>query len=66
MSKRIERQIDDVLLATATGAGFLYVRRRVRRVLSHAAVAATATAGLGVLGTAGLVAAWRRNRAQRS
>jgi hypothetical protein len=64
MSKRIERQIDDVLLAAATGAGFLYVRRRVRRVLSHAAVAATA--GLGVLGTAGLVAAWRRNRAQRS
>lgn len=69
MSKRIERQIDDVLLATAMGAGFLYARRRVRRVLSHAAVAAvaaTATAGLGVLGTAGLVAAWRRNRGQRS
>jgi len=68
-SKRIERQIDDALLATAMGAGFLYVRRRVRRLLSRAAVAAaagTATAALGALGAAGLVAAWQRNRAQRS
>jgi hypothetical protein len=68
-SKRIERQIDDALLATAMGAGFLYARRRVRRLLSHAAVAAaaaTATAALGALGTAGLVAVWQRNRAQRS
>jgi len=71
-SKRIERQIDDALLAAAMGAGFLYTRRRVRRLLSHAAVAAvaaaaaTAAAGLGTLGTAGLVAIWQRNRAQRS
>jgi hypothetical protein len=68
-SKRIERQIDDALLATAMGAGFLYVRRRVRRLLSRATVvaaAATATAAVGALGTAGFVAAWQRNRAQRS
>jgi hypothetical protein len=68
-SKRIERQIDDALLATATWAGFLYTRRRVRRLLSHAAItaaAATAIAGLGALGTAGLVAVWQRNRARRS
>jgi hypothetical protein len=68
-SKRIEHQIDDALLATAMGAGFLYARRRVRRLLSRAAVAAatgTATAALGALGTAGLVAAWQRNRSQRS
>jgi hypothetical protein len=68
-SKLIERQIDDALLATAMGAGFLYARRRVRRLLSRAAVAAaaaTATAAVGALGTAGLLAAWQRNRAQRS
>jgi len=64
--KRIEQQIDDALLATAMGAGFLYVRRRARRLLSHAAIAATVTAGLGALGTAGLVAIWQRNRTQRS
>jgi hypothetical protein len=68
-SKRIEHQIDDALLATATWAGFLYARRRVRRLLSRAAITAagaTVTAGLGTLGTAGLVVAWRRNRARRS
>jgi hypothetical protein len=68
-SKRIEHQIDDALLATAMGAGFLYARRRVRRLLSHAAIAAaaaTAIAALGALGTAGLLAARQRNRAQRS
>ena len=63
--KRIEHQIDDALLATAMGAGFLYVRRRTRRLLSHAALAATVTAGLGALGAAGLVASWRRKRTQR-
>jgi hypothetical protein len=68
-SKRIERQIDDALLATATWAGFLYTRRRVRRLLSHAAITAagaTAIAGLGALGAAGLVAVRQRNRARRS
>jgi hypothetical protein len=67
-SKRIERQIDDALLATATGAGFLYVRRRARRLLSRTAVAATAVtaiAAVGALGAAGLVAAWQRNRTRR-
>jgi len=66
MSKRIERQIDDLLLATATGAGFLYLRRRVRRLVSHAAIAGTVAAGLSVLGAAGVAAAWQRNRARRS
>jgi Arc/MetJ family transcription regulator len=64
--KRTERQIDDALLATAVWAWFLYVRRRTRRLLSRAALAATVTAGLGALGAAGLVAAWQRNRTQRS
>jgi hypothetical protein len=65
-SKRIEHQIDDALLATATAAGFLYVRRRVRRLLSRLALAVTATSGLGAIGAAGAALAWQRKRAQRS
>ncbi|MFZ1154707.1 MAG: hypothetical protein WAN93_07370 [Solirubrobacteraceae bacterium] len=65
-SKRIEHQIDDALLATAVGTGFLYVRRRARRLLSRAVVAASVTAAMGALGAAGVAAAWQRNRAQRS
>lgn len=65
-SKRIEHQIDDALLATAVGAGFLYARRRVRRLLSRAVVAGTVTAGLSALGAAGVVVALQRSRAQRS
>jgi hypothetical protein len=64
-SKRIEHQIDDALLATAMGAGFIYVRRRVRRLISRAAVTTAATTGLGVLASAGFAVAWRRNRKQR-
>ncbi|HTA13958.1 MAG TPA: hypothetical protein VK781_03785 [Solirubrobacteraceae bacterium] len=64
-SKRLEHQIDDALLATAMGAGFIYVRRRIRRLISRAAVTAAATTGLGVLASAGFAAAWWRNRGQR-
>jgi hypothetical protein len=65
-SKRIERQIDDVLLATSVGTGFLYVRRRVRRLLSNAVLGATVLAGATALGAAGAAALYRRNRGQRS
>jgi hypothetical protein len=63
--KRLERQIDDALLATATWAGFVYVRRRFRRLLSHAAVAATIAGGVGAIGLAGAAVAWCRSRARR-
>ncbi len=65
-SKRIEHQIDDALLATATTAGFLYVRRRVRRLLSRLVVAASVTTGLGALGAVGAALTWQRKRAQHS
>ncbi len=65
-SKRIERQIDDALLATATTAGFLYLRRRFRRLLSRIALVASLTSGLGALGAAGAALAWQRKRAQHS
>jgi len=64
-SKRIEHKIDDALLATATTAGFLYVRRRVRRLLSRLAATAAVASGLGALGAAGAVVTWQRKRAQR-
>jgi DNA-binding PucR family transcriptional regulator len=64
-TKRIERQIDDALLATATTAGFLYIRRRVRRMFSRIVLAATVTSGLSALGAAGVVLAWQRKRTQR-
>jgi|HubBroStandDraft_3_1064219.scaffolds.fasta_scaffold373087_2 hypothetical protein len=63
--KRIEHQIDDALLATAATAGFLYVRRRVRRLLSRLALAASVTSGLGALGAVGAALAWRRKRGRR-
>jgi hypothetical protein len=74
-SKWIDRQIDEVLLTTAMSAGFLYARRRARRILPKvvvggavvtalgAAAAATA-AGVGVLGLAGGAAAWYRHRSK--
>ncbi len=61
-SKRIERQIDDALLAAATGTGFLYARRRVRRLLHRAAIGAMVIAGVSVVGVAGAGAAWYRRR----
>ena len=65
----IDRQIDDALLATSVSAGFLYARRRVRRVQRRFArgavllgVAAT-VGGIGVAGAAGGAFARYRRRA---
>jgi hypothetical protein len=62
----IEGQIDDALLAIAMGAGFLYVRRRVRRILREVAVGGAIAAGLGTLGVAAAAAAFYRSRTKRS
>jgi hypothetical protein len=63
-SKRIERQIDDALLFTATSTGFLYVRRRLRRLLGRAALGAIVIAVASTLGLAGVVSVWYRSRAK--
>jgi len=62
-----------VLLVIAIESGFLYVRRRVRRVLRKGAHAAAVVSGLGAvaagvgsLGVAAAAAAWYRRRAKRS
>jgi hypothetical protein len=60
--KRVERQIDDALLAIASWAGFLYMRRRFRRLLSRAVVGATVTVRLGAMGAAVAATAWHRSR----
>lgn len=65
-SKRIERQVDDALLFTATSTGFLYVRRRLRRLLNKAALGAIVIAAAGALGLAGVVGAWYRSRTKNS
>jgi hypothetical protein len=64
--KWIEGQIDDALLAMAIGAGFLYLRRRVRRLVRGVAVGGAVAAGLGTLGISAAAAAWFRSRAMRS
>jgi hypothetical protein len=68
--KWIERQIDDALLATAVSAGFLYGRRRVRRVVRRVERGAVVLgvgavlAGIIVVGVgAGAVARSRRRAA---
>ncbi len=72
-SKRFDRQIDDLLLTTATTLGMIYARRRVRRaapkvllgtgVIAAAGTVAAATAiGIGTLGLGGAVAVWYRRR----
>jgi hypothetical protein len=61
----IEGQIDDALLAMAVGAGFLYLRRRVRRLVRGVAVGGAVAAGLGTLGISAAAAAWFRTRATR-
>jgi hypothetical protein len=64
----IDSQIDDALLATAASAGFLYARRRVRRVSRRLARSAlvlgtgAALAGIGAVGIAGGALARRRRR----
>ena len=73
----LERRFDDALLAITMEAGFLYVRRRVRRVLRKLAsrtalvtgvgvATVLVTAGIGVLGAACGTAAWLKGRARRS
>ncbi len=61
--RRIDRQIDDTLLAVATGAGVLYARRRLRRLARGAVLLGVGAAGIGALGLAGATAAWYRARA---
>jgi hypothetical protein len=65
----IDRQIDDALLATAVSAGFLYTRRRLRRVrgrLARGTVVLGALATVGGIGAAGAaggaVARYRKRR----
>lgn len=65
-SKRIERQVDDALLFMATSTGFLYVRRRLRRLLDRAALGAIVIAAAGTLGLIGVVSAWYRSRTKSS
>jgi hypothetical protein len=64
---RIERQIDDALLAAAMSAGLIYARRRIRRIrriLAQGAVLAGAGAvALVAIGAAAAAASRRRRRA---
>jgi hypothetical protein len=73
----LDHRLDDALLAIAMETGFLYARRRVRRVLRKLAtrtavvtgvgVATVAvTAGVGAVGAACGAVAWFRSRAKRS
>jgi hypothetical protein len=63
-SKRIERQIDDALLATATTAGFVYARRRFRRALAQARLAVTVAAAMSGLAVLAAAMAWMRRRSR--
>ncbi|MGA8363360.1 MAG: hypothetical protein WB709_02450 [Solirubrobacteraceae bacterium] len=65
-SKRIERQVDDALLFIATSTGFLYARRRLRRLLDRVALGAIVIAAAGALGLVGVATAWYRSRAKSS
>jgi hypothetical protein len=73
----LDRRFDDALLAIAMEAGFLYARRRVKRILRTlgrgtvlvtgvGVATAAVTAGVGALGAACGAAAWLRARARRS
>jgi len=64
-SRKIERRIDDALLATAMWSSVLYVRRRARRLFSQFAVSAAVGAGMAAAGAAGAVVAYTRKRARR-
>ena len=50
-SKRLDRQIDDLLFTATTTLGVIYARRRIRRAVPKVLV------GAGVLAAAGTVAA---------
>jgi hypothetical protein len=64
-SRKIDRRIDDALLATAMWASVLYVRRRMRRLYAQLAISAAVGAAVTAVGVAGAVAAWTRRRASR-
>jgi hypothetical protein len=64
-SRKIERRIDDALLATAIWASVLYVRRRLRRIYTQLALSAAVGAGVTAVGAVGAVLAWTRRRARR-
>jgi hypothetical protein len=71
-SKRIERQIDEALLMASLGTGFVYVRRRVRRVRRKLAIGGAILAGTGAAvatagaaGVVGGVVARYRGRAKK-
>lgn len=77
LPKRVDHQIDELLLFLATQAGVLYVQRRTRRAARKVAIgaavvtgvgAATATvaAGIGAVGVTGGAIAWYRRRANGS
>ena len=63
-SRKIERRIDDALLATAMWAGFLYVRRTTRRIVDRVAIGAVVAAGVGAVVTFGVALAWKRSRSK--
>ena len=64
-SRKVERRIDDALLATAVYASVLYVRRRMRRIYSQLAVGAAVGAAATATAAAGALVAWTRRRARR-
>ena len=64
-SRKIERRIDDALLATALWTSVVYVRRRMRRIYSQLAVSAAVGAAVTAVAAAGAVVAWTRRRARR-
>jgi threonine/homoserine efflux transporter RhtA len=65
-SRKIERGIDDALLATATWAGYLYLRRRARRIFSQAVTGAAVTAAAGAVATVGAAVTWKRSRSPKA
>jgi hypothetical protein len=64
-SRKIERRVDDALLATAIWASVLYVRRRLGRFYSQLALSAAVGAGVTAVAVAGAALAWTRRRARR-
>ena len=64
-SRKIERRIDDALLATALWTSVLYVRRRLRRIYTQLALSAAVGAAVTAVGAAGALMAWTRWRARR-
>jgi hypothetical protein len=71
-SKRIEHQIDEALLMASLGTGFVYVRRRARRIRRRIAIggaivagAGAAVAAAGAAGVVGGLAARYRSRAKK-